>query len=396
MNRTEALSTAELASRARALAPVIREKAAWAEENRRLPEDLLKEIGDAGLFRLRVPARYDGYECDLRTVFAVTSELGRADGSTAWVVANYAISAWLVGLFPDDVQDEVFTDPDVRVAGILSPTGTATPTEGGVMLSGRWSFATGVLHSRWISLVAMASLADGSDGGAQPVTIMVPTGDLEIIDDWHTAGLRGTGSVTVAADALFVPLQRVMPMGPMLQEQYASRLNADHPVYRTPVVLTGAASMAGTMVGLARAAHDLFFERLPGRGITYTSYKHQSQAPVTHLRIAEASLRIDEAEFHALSAAGTLDVKAVNGGTLDVAERVRVRAGLARAFQLVKEAVGLIGSASGASSAYTGVPMQRYTRDVQTLSLHALLNPDSVFELYGRVLCGLEPNTSLL
>jgi hypothetical protein len=182
-------------------------------------------------------------------------------------------------------------------------------------------------------------------------------------------------------------------MGPVLHEQYSSELNAGKPVYRTPMLLTAATSTVGTAVGLAKAARDVFFTRLPDRKITYTSYESQAEAPITHLQVAQAALLIDEAEFHAYTAADTLDRKSTAGEPWTVEERAALRAQLGRAYALAQDAVGIYSSASGASSIYTTVPMQRLERDIRTLNLHAILHPDTNYELYGRVLCGLEPNT---
>ncbi|PSM42925.1 acyl-CoA dehydrogenase [Streptomyces dioscori] len=381
----------ELLDRAAALVPVLRRSAVEAEQSRRLPDHLLQELAGSGLLRMRMPSRYQGQESDLRTVVSVMAELARGDGSTAWVATNYVLCSWLVSLFPDSVQDEIFADPEVRVSGVLSPGGPAAPVDGGFRVSGRWGFTTGALHSQWTQLVAVAP---APQGGAEPLMLLVPTRDLRIVDDWDTMGLRGTGSVTVEAEDVLVPSSRVLPMGPMLQEQYAG--NTGNPVYRTPALLTGAVSMTGTVLGIVRAARELFFERLPTRGITYTAYDRQAEAPVTHLQVAQASLRIDEAQWHAYRAADLMDSRAAEGGTWNLEERLRMRADIGRTFELAAEAMDILNSASGASSLYSDIPMQRYWRDVHALGRHALLSHTTAYELYGRGLCGLEPNTPLI
>jgi hypothetical protein len=64
--------------------------------------------------------------------------------------------------------------------------------------------------------------------------------------------------------------------------------------------------------------------------------------------------------------------------------------------RLAKEAVDILAGASGGSSIYSDVPIQRIARDIQAVNLHALMHPNTNTELYGRVLCGLEPNTLYL
>lgn len=384
---------AELVRRAAELVPLLRNHARWAEEHRRLPDEVVQALTEAGFLRMRMPVRYGGYESDMATTVDVISELGRGDGSTSWTLAVWLISSWTVGLYPDEVQDEIFADPEVRVSGILNPTALATPVEGGVVLNGKWSFNTGAQQSRWNT---NAALRISPDGGREPIQVMVPISDLEIIDDWDTAGLRGTGSVTTVARDVFVPDQRVLSVGPLLQGQHSSERNADAPIYRAPFMPTACTKVTATALGLAKAAQDAFFERLPGRKISYTDYDQQREAPLTHLQVAEAELKVDQAAFHAYRAASMVDTKGPGGVPWTIEERARVRLDMGAACQRAKEAVDVLNLASGASSVYQTVPIQRIQRDVQTLNLHAIMHPNTNFELYGRIRCGLAPNTGYL
>jgi alkylation response protein AidB-like acyl-CoA dehydrogenase len=329
----------------------------------------------------------------MRTTTEVLAELGRGDGSTAWTVAVWTISSWVLGLFPDEVQDEVFAAPDVRVSGILSPTAVAVPAAGGVVLNGKWSFNTGCQQSTWN---ANAAVLAHPDGGYEPIMVAVPMADLGIVDDWHTSGLRGSGSVTTIAKDVFVPQARVLSMVPVLQGQISSTRNAGSPVYRAPFMPTAATTVSATALGLARAARDAFFERLPGRKITYTSYESQRDAPLTHLQVAEAAMLVDEAGYHVSRAAGMIDDKASAGEQWTLEERARVRLDLGGSCLRAKGAVDVLNNASGGSSIHTSVPIQRIWRDVQALNLHAIMHPNTNLELYGRILCGLEPNTQYL
>jgi 3-hydroxy-9,10-secoandrosta-1,3,5(10)-triene-9,17-dione monooxygenase len=389
MTIMQAPQKVDLIEKATELVPVLRENAAWSEENRRLPEDVVESMSEAGMFRLRAPARFGGYETDLNTLVRALTELGRGDGSASWVASIFSISGWISGLFPDDAQEEIFATPDVRVSGILSPSATAKPVDGGYLVSGKWPFNTGVLHAHWNILAAVVM----SEQGPQPIMVVVPADELTVIDDWHTVGLRGTGSVSTAAEDMFVPAHRAVPLGPLMQEQYPTEANAASPVFRSPMILTGCVTAVGPALGLAKAALENINDRLPGRHIHYTTYDDQLSAPLTHLQIAEATMKLDEAEFHAYRAADTVDGKAADGTPWSVVERARVRADTAYACRLAKESVDIVNSASGAASIYSHVPIQRIERDVQTINLHALMNPSVNQELFGRVLCGLEPNT---
>jgi 3-hydroxy-9,10-secoandrosta-1,3,5(10)-triene-9,17-dione monooxygenase len=391
MSVSQAPPKDELVHRSAELVPLLRDKAVWMDENRCLHDEVIQAIADAGLMRMRVPVRYGGYESDMTTVADVIAELGRGDGATSWVLSVWAISTWMVGMFPDEVQDEVFSAPDVRISGILSPGGMAAPVDGGYILSGKWSFNTGAQQSTWNTNAAVTPTADG---GFEPVMALIPISDLQIIDDWYTSGMRGSGSVTTIAQDLFVPAERVLPVGPVLAAgQHRSKLNADSSVFKALFMPTACTTVSSVALGLAKAARDAFFERLPGRKITYTSYENQSEAPLTHIEVAEAITKIDEAGFHVFRAAEMIDTKAPMGEPWTLEERARARLDLGGCVQRAKEAVDILNSASGGSSIYRDVPIQRIQRDIETLNLHGIMHPATNLELYGRIVCGLDSNT---
>lgn len=379
----------QLVRRATDLVPVLRKNAAWSEENRRVHEESIEALAEAGIFKMRAPSRYGGFESDTRTLVEVAGELGRGDASASWVASVYWIPTWMVGLFPDSVQDEVFSTPNVRVCGTLSPSAMAKPADGGVIVDGKWGFMSGAWHSHWQEIVAIQV----GPGEPMPILALVPMSDLQIVDDWYTSGLRGTGSVSTVASEVFVPQERILPLPLILQGQGVSASNADSAMYKAPLLPVASASSVGTIVGLARAAKEAFLERLPDRKITYTAYEHQSDAPLTHHQVAEAAMKVDEAEFHAGRLAALVDTKCGDRSEWTLEERVRARADMGQVVRLAKETVDILAGASGGSSIYNDVPMQRIARDIQAVSLHALMHPNTNAELYGRILCGLEPNT---
>lgn len=390
MSTPEVATREELVRRAAELVPTLAGNAVWTEENRRLKDETVEALADAGVFRLRVPKRYGGYEADCATIADVAAQLARGDGSPAWVASVSWITSWMVGLFPDEVQDEVFAGGEGRTCGTLSPSAIANPVDGGIVVNGKWGFISGALHSDWQVVIAVLVPAEGEP---YPIMAPVPISDLRIVDDWFASGLKGSGSVSTVAQEVFIPAERVLPLPAVLQEQYASKANATSPVWRAPLLPVAAASSVGTVIGLANAARDNFLKRLPNRKITYTSYESQREAPLTHLQVAEATQTIDRLEFHAARLAAAVDGKGVDGTPWKLDERARARADLGAVVELGKSAIDLLGSASGGSSIYVDIPIQRIVRDVNAINQHALMHPNTNAELYGRVLCGLEPNT---
>jgi len=383
-------SRQHLARKASEIVPVLRKHAPWAEENRRLHDEVIEAMADAGVFRLRKPKRYDGYEVDAGTLVDVLAELSRGDGSAGWVATVYTIPGWMACMFPDDVQDEVFADPDTRICGTLSPSATAIPAKGGYVVNGRWQFISGAHHSQWQEIIAILVPPAGEP---HPVMALVPMSDLRIVDDWHTSGLRGTGSVSTVANDVFVPADRLQPLVAAINGEPMSHRTAESKAFRVPLLPVAAASSAGCVLGMGRAAKEAFFERLPGRKITYTDYDSQRDAPLTHLQVADATMKLDEAEFHIHRLATTVEAKATEGSHWTTGERVLARADLGQAVRLVRESVDILATASGGTSIYTDVPIQRVARDIHAVHQHALMHPNTNTELYGRVLCGLTPNS---
>jgi 3-hydroxy-9,10-secoandrosta-1,3,5(10)-triene-9,17-dione monooxygenase len=391
--KTSALpSRKELIGRATDLIPLLKENAVWQEEKRILHKDTIEALTDAGLLKLVLPKRYGGYEADATTVVDVLSEIALGDGAASWVTTVWALSTWLTALLPDEVQDEVFGEGDVRIAGTFAPSGVGVPVAGGVVLNGRWGFNTAAPQSLWNTHSAVR-IVEGQQ--PEPILVLVPMSDLEIIDDWHASGMQGSGSVTTVAKNLFVPESRVLPMGPVLLEgRHRSELNASSSLWRIPFLPFASAVTCGTHYGLARAAYATFMERLPNRRITYTDYEHQADAPLTHIQVADATARIDEAGFHTHRVAARVDAKA--GQTWSLRDRVTARLDLGLTVKRGREAIDILSTASGASSVLSNVPIQRIVRDSQVISMHAYHHPNTNLELFGRVVCGLEPNTLFL
>ncbi|MGH9148102.1 MAG: acyl-CoA dehydrogenase family protein [Vicinamibacterales bacterium] len=377
-----------LIQRAAALVPMLRSSALAAEAARRVPEASFEALSEAGIFRMMAPKRYGGDEADFQTQCDVLSEIGRGCPSTSWVATIFSAMGWLVGVFPDEAQEEVFEGRDPRISGVFSPTGTAVPKGGGFVVNGRWPFNTGCHGARWTVLNAVLG-----EGAGLPTCVLVKSRELKVLDDWHASGMAATGSNTIVAENVFVPAHRTLPLPDMIEARYPARHNATHPYFNYPTAAVLTVNGGGTPLGIARGALETFVERLPGRGITYTTYTNKSEAPVTHLQLGEATLKIESADAHVRRAAALLDSHST--GPMSLESRVKARAHIAYATGLAREAVDTLFLASGASSIQTQIPIQRFQRDIQALANHAIMHAQTGIELYGRVLCGLPPNTPL-
>ena len=374
-----------LVAQATALVPMLRTHAAAAEKARRVPQESFDALSAAGIFKMTAPKSHGGVEANFQTQCDVLAELARGCPSTSWVATIYSAMSWLVATFPDETQEEIYANRDPRIAGVFSPTGTAVRKDGGFVVNGRWPFNTGCHGATWTILNVVV--------GELPTCMIARSADLKILDDWYATGMSATGSNTVVAENVFVPSHRAMPLPDMLQGKYPARHNSSNPYFNYPMAPVLTVNAGGTPIGTARGAMDAFLERLPGRGITYTNYTNKSEAPVTHLQMAEASMKIDSSAAHVRL--GTAIMDDAKDGRMTTQERVKSRAHIAYSTGLAREATDILFYASGASSIQESMPIQRFQRDIQALSNHAIMHPQTALELYGRVLCGLEPNTPI-
>lgn len=389
------VSDSALVGKATALFELLRRNARATDANRRLPDENIAALTDAGLFRLLKPKRFGGHQARLRTMLEVSSEVGRACGSTAWVVMINNVVDWLVSLLPLKAQEEIFAGgPGTRISGVLTPTFQTRRVEGGYVISGSWPFASGCLHAEWgcggFVMVDEAGKPTGAGVGFAPMS------QFTIEDTWFTGGMRGTGSNTLVAKELFIPDHRVLNVDRCIVGDYQSEYAKDEALYRAAFVPVLAVVLVGPQLGLARAALETFMSKVTKRGITYTSYEKQSQATITHLQLAEAVMMIDAAHMHCFRAVDDIEAAAAAGAYPDPFQRARIRMDSAQAARLTREAVNLLMTASGAAGMAQSNPMELIWRDANTADLHAVIALDTNREIFGQMLLGLPPITNLI
>jgi alkylation response protein AidB-like acyl-CoA dehydrogenase len=385
---------AMLIERAGAIRPVLEKNAEQTDALRRLPDENVRALRESGLCRLMVPRRFGGLETSIRTYIEVTAEIGRGCGSSAWVSSLINVCAWLAGLFPERAQQDVWgPDRDAWVAGSLAPHGTAVPVDGGWRVTGRWPWASGCLHAQWVA--CGIHMNDERGEMANLGLSLMPIDAVTIEDTWFMAGMKGTGSNTVVATDVFVPEHRFLPYPPAFAGQYRTE-HLDEVVYRVALVPVTVLILAGSQLGVARAALDHVVSKAGTRGITHTTFPTQSQSAGFQMLVAEAAMKIDTAHLHAYRAADDLDRAAAEGRHPDLRDRARVRMDTALAAKYCREAVELLVQAHGTSSLADFNRMQRLWRDIHVASHHAITEWQVNLEVYGKALLGVEPNITHL
>jgi alkylation response protein AidB-like acyl-CoA dehydrogenase len=373
------------------IGPQLQARAEDARQLGRLTDDVVAALEDSGLLMLMAPRSRGGHQASLGTFVRVQEELARACGSTSWVCGVYAAALYMICSFTDQAQDEVFARPNPKAVAAFKPEGFAVPVDGGYRLTGTWRFCSGQHHADWALL---SSVSMDSDGAPQPAQFLVPRADWVSADDWQVSGLSGTGSCSLSVDDEFVPEHRVLPFGDPSRVASRSTALAADPYFAMPFIPFFVTGAIGTPLGLASAAVELFAERIHKRGITYTQYPQQAEAAITHVQMDNATMKLDQAHFHAQRSVATVPLVAEDPG--NIPQRVRCRGDAAWATKLCHEVVQVVQLGSGASAIHRGDPLSRIVGDIEALSVHSFLLHSTNAELYGRVLCGLEPGVPFI
>ncbi|MDT0452086.1 acyl-CoA dehydrogenase family protein [Streptomyces hesseae] len=377
----------------KSIVPTLRENGVEAEDRRWLPEENLQLLEKAGVFRMAMPKRFGGLDLSLAEQAKVIAEVGRGCPSSAWVTMVWVSSTWTATLYPDKAQEEIFSGDSVRISSAFAPTGTAVPTEGGYILNGSWKFNTGCRGADWNFTAAMIEHPDGTH---EEIMAVLPMSDMTITDDWHVSAGTATGSATTHAKDVFVPAHHVTTFEEVMFSATGDRSNTGATGRNYGLLGFVMAECAAVFIGIAQGAYELFHERLPGRGITYTNWTDQKLHPLTQIQVATARNKIDAAESLSARWLEMMQTRADAGEQPTLAEKAIVRGQTAFAAQLAKEAVEILHNASGGSVIQRSVHLQRFHRDIQGFSLHALAQLNANLELQGRVLLDLDPDTDFL
>ena len=376
-----------------------------AEELRTLPHDAVATLRELGLFWLKTPAELGGTPLVPVEFSEVIEELAYIDTSTAWAAmigagCNGLAGGWL----PEAGARRIFGDrTDAAtaagrrrlpvIAGQLAPRGTGTPAAGGYLVHGRWGFSSGIVHADWLIgafKAASASAAGGGGGGGgggaddeagsagvgRMVVFAIPKAEAEVIDNWHVAGLQGTGSLDFSVDGIFVPAELTYELGsPAVRGGDLFRLGM-------PAFVSN--EVPPLAIGLARRAIDDITElathtaRFPG-GPTV------SERAVFHHALGRAEVRVRAARAVHREAMAAAFASAVADGAPSEEQQLAVTTASVHAVETCADVVSDLFKFGGGRALVLSNPMQRHLRNVLAARQHVALSEEN-YEAAGRYL----------
>jgi alkylation response protein AidB-like acyl-CoA dehydrogenase len=377
----------EAVERARALKPTLRERLSKGQELRQLPDENVADILESGLYGVMKPKRYGGSELGTETMIDVTVELASADPSTGWVYMLWTAHMWMQAMWPEKAMDEMWENPNGLASSVVSTTGDVVAVDGGFQWNGRGFFSSGVDHCNWLTALVHV-VRDGER--AEMRWLLVPREDLEIIDDWYTIGLRGTGSKTVVFNNIFIPEYRTVTRLAVAAGEAPGREVNTHPMYGAPEPANFTGAMSVPAIGAAMGLIELFRDRLGSRiqipESTNSPYLPEGMSQ-TLARLANASATVDAARAVMMLNAERYARRPVQ--TVPLEEDMRLRRDMAFTAQLARRAVNVLYEESGGSALSEKSLLQQFWRDTNAAAAHRGLMWDWQSEMWAKAALGL-------
>ncbi|MBB3259859.1 alkylation response protein AidB-like acyl-CoA dehydrogenase [Paraburkholderia bannensis] len=391
---TAGVTVNQLREKIAAFGPTLLAGAAQVETARRVPMASIEALREAGYFEILKPRAFGGQEFDFSALVDLNIDLAKYCASTAWVAGLLSAHQWLVANFPEQAQKDVWSDPNALVCGSYAPVCAAQPADGGYVLSGRWSFASGCECAQWALCAAILPPGEGREKPA-PAFLLVPATDYTIDDTWHVVGLAGTGSKTLVIDNVFVPAHRALMFSDTVTGKTpGAQLHNHNPVYAIPMLSSVPSCLASVAVGAAHGALEDYLARTSNRvtrGAVAGGQNKMAEFPTIQLRVAEAAASCDAAKKVLLSDLREREETVKNGQEISVEERITSRRGQAFSVSLAIRATEALNASTGGQGLDLSHPVQRAWRDANAVGRHISMNWDTVGTMYGQMALGLEP-----
>jgi indole-3-acetate monooxygenase len=375
------------------LAEQIRAASDEIERGRRIPPAIASAMKEAGVFGMAMPRAWGGPELDPLTQFRVIEALAMADGSVGWCAMIGCDGGYVTAFLDQTVGRTMYPDLLVATGAAATTIGRAVQVPGGYRVSGRFPFVSGCQHCEWVWL-GCTVVEDGIprvDGNGVPETrqCFVRLSWCEILDTWHTTGLRGTGSNDLVLRDTFVA------EGQTFSFQNPNLVRRPGPRYAFPFMFI--AKGCAPALGVARHAIDVMIGSVAGRPARRYTVGEQVEAP-KFLRddvyvqdaVGRAETSLAAVRAHYFDVMGDLWATLSDGRRPSERQLALFTTAYSHVVGTCVEVVQLVYKAAGGAAVYQKVPLDRCLRDVLTMNQH-VIGTLRTYEMAGRLPLGLEP-----
>ncbi len=379
-----------LLQQASTLVPLLATREAATTAARDVPRETIDDYHRTGILRVLQPRYFGGHQASFGLFSHIVETLAEGCASSAWVYAVLGEHQWIIGCMPEQAQIDVWgDDPRAVASSSLAPRETAQRAAGGWRLTGRLPFSSGSSHAQWA--IIGARCPDAADRIATRY-LLVPMREIEIIDDWHVLGLRGTGSRTLQIRDVFVPAHRSVALRDLYDGTTpGARVHPDYDLLRAPRGFLVPFSLAPVGFPLGRRALALTAAALRGR--LSRGMRNVADSEVVQSQLGEAAAAIEVASL--VLHARRDDSMAImrSGRAITEADILRNRRDITYALHELRRGVDRLVEINGARSVYDTDALQMLVRDIHTILTHYTVSRQAVMVPYGRMLLGLPPDT---
>jgi alkylation response protein AidB-like acyl-CoA dehydrogenase len=374
----------EWIGRARALKPFLEAASARIEQARMLPPDVVDALYKSQMFRMTTPRSVGGAELDLATLAQVVATIAEGDASAAWCVAQIAGSSMCAAYLDPGVAREIFGDANSAFTWGFAGAQPcrAVPVQGGWIVNGTWTFASGNRICQWLGGHSQLCDAEGkplcrADGRPLERTMLFPRSSTNVREDlWDVIGLIGTGSDTYSVTDLFVPEKySVVPRGIGRDQQLPEGTTADPEperredgiLYKHSIQAAHQIALSSVAIGIARATLDAFIalakEKSPASAI-----RPLRDDTWIHARVAQADAKISAASawLNQLLREAWRECSTI--GLVSFPLRAKIRTASTHQINEARDVVDMIYSEAGATAIFRNNPFERRFRDIHTVS----------------------------
>jgi alkylation response protein AidB-like acyl-CoA dehydrogenase len=384
----------ELIGRARELQPMLRKAGPQQDIDRRISDDVFRELTDAGFWEMASPRRWGGLGTSATCMARVGAELGKGDPSVGWVYTVLHGTTWVASLGPDELQEAVFGNGEhPTICGAVSPPGEAAEVDGGYIINGKWAYCSGSRHAEWGQFGCNIKKADGTvePGG----NAYIPMDEIVIEDSWFMVGMKGTGSETCIAKDIFIPKERFFHLAKLGAGNHPpDKKHVGEPSDYWPFMPFLRATAHGMVIGAAEAMLEEVVAAADKRPIIYTTYTRQADSAVVQGQLGKIFAKVAAARLLMEKSCGQIDSAGLTMTPMTPMERAASKGEGSFTIDLLAEACNDLMFLAGSGAFAEHKLLARFWRDLNVGARHTANLPYVGYEILGKALLGVEPNIS--
>lgn len=377
----------QLINVAKKILPELSERSGEIDALRQIPQDLADKMAAEGFYRICTPAQLGGLAQDPNTLYEICETLASANGSAGWCIFIGSTSQYLLGALAQEQQHEMMTDINVITSGVFADMGTALYEERdnkpGYLINGHWRWGSGCRNAAWISggIHEIDGNGDAHQSNDSVLTrVFFKPEEIEILDNWHVSGMRGSGSSDYRVENVWVPAAR---MASSIEQTELRHL----PIYRYPKFALLALPIGAITLGMARASINEVI-KIANQKTPQGSRRTLAHRPGLHRDIGVADSKLSAAReyLYALSEEVWQHCQTKEP---TVQQRQKLRAANVHAVNTAVDVIDKMYTLVGGTSVFETSCLQQHFRDVHVATQHMMVG-EPVMELAGRVLLGLD------